>query len=157
MIIYWVLIIGIFVQATTCEDLEIDESVLTAEEEEVSVKFLMKKKTNRKSKRIVVSVIVTPSICTDTNASSCRRSNRSLWKSVRFTRKISFCGALWQRRILFTTMDQIDSEKGWHRRKFGKIWRGMVSGRAASSNIERRFRNGAEEQSKTCSGKFQFG
>lgn len=35
MILYWVLFIGIFIQATTCEDLDIDESVLTAEEEEV--------------------------------------------------------------------------------------------------------------------------
>ncbi len=35
MIINWVLIIGIFVQVAICEELDIDESVLTAEEEEV--------------------------------------------------------------------------------------------------------------------------
>lgn len=35
MIIYWVLLIGILFQATTCEELDFDESVLTAEEEEL--------------------------------------------------------------------------------------------------------------------------
>lgn len=35
MIIYWLLVIGIFIQATTCEELDVDETVLTAEEEEV--------------------------------------------------------------------------------------------------------------------------
>ncbi|KAG4072721.1 hypothetical protein HA402_001833 [Bradysia odoriphaga] len=35
MIIYWVLLIGILFQGTICEELDIDESVLTAEEEEL--------------------------------------------------------------------------------------------------------------------------
>lgn len=52
MIIYWILCIGILVQGTVCDDLDIDESVLTAEEEEVSSNCSLE---NRKMKTIFFS------------------------------------------------------------------------------------------------------
>lgn len=73
MIIHWLLVIGIFIQATTCEELDIDETVLTAEEEEVcDEKFDDEKKNG--FLLIFDITLATSSVCTD-NPSTRRRSN----------------------------------------------------------------------------------
>lgn len=43
MIIYWILFIGILIPSTIGDELDIDESVLTAEEEEVGMEIYINK------------------------------------------------------------------------------------------------------------------